>query len=230
VSGIVVWGAAGGVGTTTLACALALSMATGDDATDPPMLVDADAHGGGPLALWGIRAERGLDDLAALGSDLAADHVARVRHRHPGGVDVMGGHAPPVGAGTWTPDAARVLADIIAARDAWVVDAGRGDDVLVAALAARAGTTAMLVPRSLDGVQRARERADRRGMAAPSVLVISDGCGADLLGMRAARRALADPSAIALRRDARAADLVRAGQRPRGRGLAACVAALRERP
>ena len=142
----------------------------------------------------------------------------------------MGGHAPLVGAGIWTPDAARVLADIIAARDAWVVDAGRGDDVLAAALAARAGMTAMLVPRSLDGVQRAREPAVIRALPAPSVLVISDGCGADLLGMRAARRALADPSAIALPRDARAAALVRAGQRPRGRGLPACVAALRERP
>jgi Mrp family chromosome partitioning ATPase len=230
VSGIVVWGAAGGVGTTTLACALALSMATGDDATDPPVLVDADAHGGGPLAMWGIRAERGLDDLAALGADLGAGHVAQVRHRHPAGVDVMGGHAGPVGCGAWTPDAARVLADIIAGRDAWVVDAGRGDDVLAAALAARAGTTAMLVPRSLDGVQRARERAHRRGAPAPSVLVVCDGCGADLLGMRAARRALADPSAIALPRDVRAAAHVRAGQRPRGRGLAGCVAALRERP
>ena len=228
-SGIVVWGAVGGVGTTTLACALALSMSTASDATDPPMLVDADAHGGGPLAMWGIPAERGLDDLAALGADLGAGHVAQVRHRHPAGVDVMGGHAGPVGRGAWTAESARVLADIIAARDAWVVDAGRGDDVLVAALAARAGTTAMLVPRSLDGVQRARERADRRGVAAPSVLVIADGCGGDLLGMRAARRALADPPAIALPRDARAAALVRAGQRPRGRGLAACVAALRER-
>lgn len=226
-SGIVVWGAVGGVGTTTLACALALSMVTGDGAMDPPMLVDADAHGGGPLAMWGIRRERGLDDLAALGADLGAGHVAHVRHRHPGGVDVLGGHVGPVVSGAWTPDSAGVLADIIARHDAWVVDAGRGDDVLVAALAARAGTTAMLVPRSLDGVQRARERADHREVAAPSVLVIADGFGSDLLGTRAVRRALADPSAIALPRDARAAALVRAGQRPRGRGLAGCVAALR---
>lgn len=223
-SGIVVLGATGGCGVTTLACALALRMAGGAEA---PVLVDAGLHGGGPTAAWGVAPTRALDDLLPLGDAITAAHVDHVLHRHLRGVDVIGGCASPATAMQWTAHAAGALAGHVAMRAGWVADAGHGDGPVAAALLARARRVVLVVPRTAQGASRAaRSIALVDGM--PLAVVATDLPGGDSLSTRALARALGGRVVIALGRDERAAVDVAEARPPRGRRLARVVDQLLE--
>jgi MinD-like ATPase involved in chromosome partitioning or flagellar assembly len=221
VSGIVVIGATGGCGATTIACAIALHGR--GEAT--PLLVDADPHGGGPAALWGIDATRHLDDLAGLGGDIGTEHVAHLVHGHPCGIDVLAGGGP--GASGVLDDArtAHAIAAHAASRRAWVADCGRGDTAVCESLVSRAGRVVLVVPRSLQGVARAGSAII--GLAGRPVLVAAGEIpGARGIGVAALTRALGVVEAVPVRRDDRGAVAVASARPPRGRGIAKAVALL----
>lgn len=215
-SGTVVIGAAGGCGTTTVACALALmEVPTGE----PPLLVDADLHGGGPGALWSIDAARGLDDLGDLGADVGADHVGHLVHRHACGLDVMAGCASAASSVVHDPAAGAAVAAYAAARPCWVADAGRGDSGLAAALIARADRVVLVAPCTLPGVVRAVAAA-RRIDARDAVAVAAGWVPGERVPGKVLGRSLGWPHVVTIGADARAAAHVAAARAPRGRGLA----------
>lgn len=216
-------GAAGGCGTTTLACALALRMApTGSS----PLLVDAGMHGTGPAALWGLDPARALDDLLPLGDGVTAGHVDQVVHHHACGVDVIAGSAGPASAVMWNGSRAQAVAAHVAARGGWVADAGLGDAPLALVLARQATRLVLVVPATVQGAARAV-----RGLPAleqPAVVVASALPGGDPLAARAMRAAMGGRVVVALDRDDRGARDVTEGRPPRGRRLARAVDAVLE--
>lgn len=234
-SGIVVMGAAGGCGTTTFACALALALAGEGESV---LMIDLDAHGGGPSALWGIPATRVLDDIHALGDGIAPEHLDHLVHRHPSGIDVMAGARAPQAVTAWAPAAAAALTAHVTARGSWVVDAGRGDTGVAAALVARAGLAVVLVPRTVHGAHRAARMLDRDGTGngnasggseAPrrAVVVATELPGGEGIPERALARATGHEVIAGAPRDDRAAARVASAQAARGRGLARAVACVR---
>lgn len=215
-SGTVVVGATGGCGATTVACALALMLAAQGGA---PLLVDGDLHAGGPGALWNVDATRGLDDLGELGSDVGAEHVGHLVHRHACGVDVMAGCLRASSAVVHDPVACAAVADYAASRPCWVADGGRGDSGLVAALIARADRLLMVAPCTLRGAARAAalvERLDARS----AVVLAARWVPGEHVPARVLARSAGGAEVLALGRDDRAAGHVAAGRAPRGRGLA----------
>ena len=234
-SGIVVMGAAGGCGTTTFACALALALAGEGESV---LMIDLDAHGGGPSALWGIPATRVLDDIHALGDGIAPEHLDHLVHRHPSGIDVMAGARAPQAVTAWAPAAAAALTAHVTARGSWLVDAGRGDTGVAAALVARAGLAVVLVPRTVHGANRAARMLDRDGTGngnasggseAPrrAVVVATELPGGEGIPERALARATGHEVIAGAPRDDRAAARVASAQAARGRGLARAVACVR---
>ena len=222
-SGIAVMGAAGGCGTTTLACALALRMASSGGA---PLLVDAGMHGAGPAALWGLEPARSLDDLLPLDEGVTARHVDQVMHHHACGVDVIAGSTGPASAAMWADPRSDALAAHVAARAGWVADAGLGDAPLGMALARRAALLVLVVPSTVHGAARAARAMPGLGTAA--VVVASALPGGDPLAARAMRAAMGGRSVVALDRDDRGARDVAEGRAPRGRRLARATDAVLE--
>lgn len=221
-SGVVVMGATGGCGATTFACALALARCQAGQAV---LLVDLDAHGGGPAALWGIPATRALDDLRALGDHLDAAHVEHLVHRHPSGVDVLAGAREPGALFGWTDEAVDVVSGYVGSRASWVVDAGRGDTALARALARRAEQVVLIAPRTVQGARRgsiAARAVDGLRVAG----VATDMPAGERVPERALARALGMGVVASAPRDDRAAARVCDAQPVRGRGLARAVAAL----
>ncbi len=220
-SGIVVIGATGGCGATTIACALALQGR--GEAT--PLLVDADPHGGGPAAMWGIDATRHLDDLARLGDGIGTEHVAHLVHGHPCGIDVLAGCGPASSGLLDDAHTANAIAMHAASRAAWVADCGRGDTVVCETLTSRAGRVVLVVPRSLHGVARAG--CAMAGLTGRPVIVAAGEIpGARAIGVSALARALGVADAVPVRRDDRGAGAVASARPPRGRGIAKAVALL----
>lgn len=219
-SGVVVIGATGGCGATTFACAIALARA---GAGDSVLVVDLDPHGGGPSALWGIPAARALDDLCPLGDDLTPEHVDHLVHRHPTGIDVVAGARDASALTAWSAAALDGLVRYVTARPSWVVDAGRGDTPLVAALAARAELVVVLAPRSVEGARRLPRIPGvqdwRRAVGVATEIPASD-----RLPERALARALGAEFVATAARDPRGASRVAAAQQARGRGVAKVVA------
>lgn len=221
-SGTVVIGAAGGCGTTTIACALALMLASGGNA---PLLVDADLHGGGPGALWNLDAARGLDDLADLGPEVRAAHVGHLVHRHACGVDVMAGCASAASSVVNEPAACDAVAAYAAARSSWVADCGRGDSGVAEALIARADRVVLVAPCTLPGVARAAAvaaRVEARGAVALAARWVPG----ERVPARVLSRSVGWPDVTPLGADGRGAADVAAARAPGGRGLARALQAL----
>lgn len=222
-SGVVVMGAAGGCGTTTLACALALRMAPSGSA---PLLVDAGMHGAGPAALWGLDPARALDDLLPLGEGVTAGHVDQVVHHHSCGVDVIAGSAGPASAAMWHGPRAQAVAGHVAARGGWVADAGLGDAPLARVLARQATRLVLVVPSTVQGAARAARALP--ALEQPAVVVASALPGGDPLAARAMRAAMRGRAVVPLDRDDRGARDVSEGRLPRGRRMARTVDAVLE--
>lgn len=221
-SGIVIIGATGGCGATTLACAVALARSA---AAEPVLVVDLDAHGGGPSALWGIPATRALDDLHDLGDGLGPDHLGHLVHRHPTGIDVMAGARTPAALIHWSAAPADSFAAHVTTRSSWVADSGRGDTALAAALAARADLVVIVAPRTVHGAGRAAGLMDE-GPWRRAACVASHLPAGERISERTLSRALGLDVIASVPCDDRAAARVAAAQPARGRGLARAVAAI----
>jgi len=215
-------GATGGCGATTLACAVALGRAQAGEAV---LVVDLDAHGGGPSALWGIPATRALDDLHDLGDGLGPDHLGHLVHRHPAGIDVMAGARTPAALIHWSAAPADAFATHVTTRSSWVADAGRGDTVLAAALTARADLVVVVAPRTVHGTARA-VAVLREGQWRRAACVASHLPAGERVSDRTLSRAIGLDVIASVPCDDRAASRVAAAQPARGRGLARAVAAI----
>jgi hypothetical protein len=220
--GVVVAGAAGGCGATTLACAIALGQAQG---ADGPVLVGAGALPGGPSDLWGVPAARTLDDLLPLGDEIGPGHIAQVMHSHASGARVIVGPRSPGSAAAWQGDALQALVGGIAASGAWVADVGGAGTPLAFALAACARLAVLVVPARVGAVGQAARLIE--GLAPARIAVVASPLpGAGDLSARAMRRALGDLPVIAMPPDRRGAADVMAGRMPSRRGLARTVTEL----
>ena len=225
-SGVVVIGAAGGCGTTTFACALALARRRSGEQV---LLVDLDPHGGGPTALWGVPLTRSLDDACALGSELDPDHLAHLIHRHATGIDVMAGAREPLALSGWSTQAVKVVADYVASQPSWVVDAGRGDTALAKALLRAADMAVLLAPRTGHGARRASHAAQIM-QGKPAVVVATELPAGERVPLRALERAVGLEVVATAPRDDRAAAKVADAHPVRGRGLARAIAMVEGRP
>ncbi len=224
-SGVVVVGAAGGCGTTTFACALALARRQSGEQV---LLVDLDPHGGGPTALWGVPVTRSLDDACALGSELDAGHLAHLVHRHATAIDVMAGARDPLALVDWSADAVEAVAAYVVSRASWVVDAGHGDTALATALLRRADLAVMLAPLTGHGVRRASHVA-RAVQGRPAVVVATELPAGERVPQRALERAVALEVVATAPRDNRGAARVADAHPLRGRGLARAIATVQGR-
>lgn len=181
--GMAVIGCAGGVGTTVLAAALAL--ASGDT---PVRVLGLDAHGGGPHDLWGMRPDRGVDDLVAVRGEVDEAHVAHVVHRHRGRLEVVMGPGDAMSTAAWQPHADRLAAALVPA-GGWVADLGRGDHCLGRSVTARAACVVLVTAASPASVAACRQHLDTLAHARP-VLVAMLRRHDESLSARAARRLL----------------------------------------
>ncbi|MSO44219.1 MAG: hypothetical protein EXQ74_02740 [Thermoleophilia bacterium] len=219
-SGVVVMGATGGCGVTTLACGLALGRVHAH-----PLLVGADSLGGGPVEMWRIPVARSVDDLRTVIAELGPEHVGHVVHQHASGVAVLPGPSSPGRAIEWEGPTATALAKAVAAGGHWVADAGRGWSPFAAALATMATRVVVVVSGSLDAVVRARGvmvalDVDRITLIASALPIGGD------LSARSLRRALGQGAVIEMPLDRRGARDIAAGAPARGRGIATVVGVL----
>lgn len=221
-SGVVVAGATGGCGVTTLACAMALR-AVQDGAA--PILVGAGADPGGPSDLWGVPTARTLDDLLPLGNDLGPAHVAHVIHAHVYGAGIIVGPRSPDAAVAWQGDPLRSLISGITDDRDWIADVGRAGTALADALAARADLTVIVVTARVDAVAHAARLIDRLGVSRVAAVMSPIPAAGDL-SARAMRRALGDIPVVDMPSDGRGAADVIAGRMPSRRGLARSVTEL----
>jgi pilus assembly protein CpaE len=216
---VVVVGAVGGCGATTVACAIATHLAArGGDAT----LVEFDLDRGDLAGRWDVPAERTIDDLAPVADELRPDHVELVALRHPAGPRLLLGPRRPGAAGAWTPDRAGALIDAVRTLGPAVVDAGGFLGPHVAAACAATGRAVVVAPPTLCGARAVRSViAALRGWH-PAVAIdvaANRGVGRDHLGDRAFAHAVGHPIAVFLPRADRDADGYGGGRRsPRGRG------------
>jgi hypothetical protein len=223
---VVVVGAGGGCGATTLACGLALAWSR---AGRPTCLLELDLERGDLAGALGVAPERSLDDLVPVAGELAPEHLRQVAYPHGPGLVVLLGPGRAGAAADWDPDGlVRLLA---AAREdrACVVDAGAGAPP--PAVSAAASTVLAVAPACHAGARRARRVASavadgRAGLVgAPPPGPPDQARGSRALGL-AAGMAVRASLAHAPRE---AADLG-AGRWPRGRRvpLSRTIAALAE--
>ncbi len=225
-SGVVVTGATGGCGTTTLACAIALRHA---QAGGSPVLIGAGADYGGPSDLWGVPAARTLDDLLPLGSDLTPVHISHIIHSHASGVGVIVGPRSPGAAAAWEGDMLDALVEGATGGHEWIADLGRAGTPLAHALAARADHVVVVVPARVECMAQASHLIGRMGNARTSAMWSPLPAAGDL-PVRAMRRALGDIPVIVMPSDRRGAADVMAGRLPSRRGLGRAIAELDDLP
>lgn len=153
--GIAVVGVAGGVGTTLLTAALAL---TARD--DGIRVLGIDCHGGGPHALWGVEPERTVDNLLPVRPEVDAAHVHQVAHRHAGRMELVAGPGNPAAAAEWVPADAERLAAALAGDANWIADLGRGGHPVQGAMLARARDVVVVTCASPAAAAAARHLLD----------------------------------------------------------------------
>jgi pilus assembly protein CpaE len=105
---VLVIGAAGGCGASTVAGALALAWAR---AGRPSRLIELDLERGDLAGAWGIPAERTIADLLPVLAELTTEHVERAAYVHPSGCSLLLAPALPGAGRPWDEAAtARLLA------------------------------------------------------------------------------------------------------------------------
>ncbi|GAB3676897.1 AAA family ATPase [Angustibacter aerolatus] len=164
---VVLAGAKGGVGTTTLAVHLALHSAQ-DDPTRRVCLVDLDvAKGDVPLYL-DAQHRRSILDLAPVAQDLGPRAIADALYQHPSGLNVLLAPAEGEFAERLTGDqVAAILTGLRQRHDVVIVDAGAVVNEASAAaveLADEVYVVTMPDVPSLRGVRRAVEMWERLGL------------------------------------------------------------------
>jgi len=214
---VLVLGAAGGAGATTLAGGLALAWAR---AGRPSRLVELDLERGDLAGSWSVPAGRTLADLAPVLGELEPGHVERAAYPHPTGCSLLLAPGVPGADASW--DAAAVAALITAAASgvACAIDGGPGLGRASAAAAACGASVVLVCPPSLSGARRARRLAQAAadaGCAQPPRLVVALGGGEPELSARALAGVAGLPVVAVLPRSEREAARMSAGVWPEGR-------------
>jgi pilus assembly protein CpaE len=213
---VLVIGAAGGCGASTLAGALALAWAR---AGRPSRLIELDLERGDLAGAWGIPAERTVADLLPVLAELGPEHVERAAYVHPSGCSLLLAPACPGAGQPWDEATTALLLSVAARGGPCVVDGGAG---LSAPAAAAASVASVLIacPPSLAGARRARRLAQALGAAgcesAPR-LIVAPARGEPELGARALAGAAGLAVAAVLPRSDREAASLAAGVWPNGR-------------
>jgi pilus assembly protein CpaE len=214
---VLVLGAAGGCGATTLACALALAWVR---AGRPTLLLELDLDRGDLAGSLDVVAERTVDDLLPVAAELTAEHVQRAAYPHRSGLSVLLG---PGRAGTevaWPEAALERLVDTARSQALCVVDGGTGLGRASAAAARVARQVVIVAPGSVAGARRARRLVAALGSGrAPRLVVAAPRGGADEeLSARALGLATAVDVAGELPRSDREAAHLLGGRWPTRRG------------
>lgn len=218
---VAVMGATGGSGTTTMATALAAWGGLG-----VRRLLALEGHGGGPHEALRIPLARGVDDLDAVRSEVAAQHVQQIAHQGPGDWDLVAGPGSAAAYTAWSGDLSTRLVDAMLAPDTWVADLGRGDHVLADAIAQRATLVVLMTPRCLLGAEAAQRLLERQ-TGRPVVVGALARPGEDQISLRALRRLMRGADVVEVAWDRRGVE--RLSSAPRGRrGLASSVRVIAE--
>ena len=197
---VVVAGAVGGAGASTIASGYALAVA----AAGPPVaLMDLDLDRGGLSPAWGIPVGRTIDDLAAVADDPRPEHLEMVAFTHRSGVHV---YAAPGRLGAecvWRDSRLERLIDLAGSAGEVVVDAGtlRGD--IGRQLVRVAGRLLIVVPPTLAACRAAQrlisDCADERPALGVEV-ILNRGVGTNQLATRSCARLLGRPVHVELPR------------------------------
>ena len=151
---VLVLGAAGGCGASTVACGLALASARAGRA---PCLLELDLERGDLAGELGVASERGLADLVAVAGELAPEHVRQAAFPHASGMAVVFAPGRPGAGDDWDGPALARLTEVIARDRVCVVDAGPA--VPAPAVLAAATTVLLVAPRTIGGARRVRRLA-----------------------------------------------------------------------
>lgn len=165
---IVVVGATGGVGATTVASGLALATARSGTAS---LLLDLDFDSGDSHVGWGVPRDRTLGDLADVVDELVPDHLAVVAYEHDSGVGLLMSPAERGASARWSRVSIGRLLDAAAVHGVAVVDAGRAHPAHIDVARERAGLTVVVAPPTLRGVRRTRALVEQGGAGGVAVCV-----------------------------------------------------------
>jgi pilus assembly protein CpaE len=146
---IAVFGAKGGVGTTTVAVNLAAARARTDE---PVVLVDADRRGGDVALLLGVAPARTVDDL--VGSVHYAEPDLLRSLLVPAGDDLLVLPAPPAAGDLVDPDELLAVAGALRSVGTVVVDVPAGDVVGAAAILEAADDILLVTSMDVPAVKR----------------------------------------------------------------------------
>lgn len=225
---LVVLGAAGGVGATMVACAIALGLA---DAAVAAGLLEFDFERGDLAGAWGVPADRTIDDLVPVVGELERHHVELIAHRHTSNVALLLGPGRVSHVDVWDRPATSRLLDRARTLGVVVVDAGCSRDARVEEACAQARSVVVVAAPTIAGARRVRALSDSLkawGVAGRMLLVANRGVGRDQLTTRGFARAVGRAATAELPRSDRDADAVGSGRWPgsRRRPLASAIADL----
>lgn len=174
---ILVIGAVGGAGASTVAAGVALARA---GAGQPTTLIDLDLEHGDLAAEWGCPERRGLADLLPVADELAAGHLGQVTFPHRSGVGVIAAPRRPGAADPWDDARLRRVIDLAGARGPLAIDGGVALSRPAWAVAGAADRVLIVTPGTVRAARRAREAAGHLGGRAATAIVVRDGAGAEL--------------------------------------------------
>lgn len=146
---VLVVGAAGGLGATTLAAALALAIARDEGTVS---LLDLDFETGATHAGWDVPRQRTTGDLVPVIAELRPEHLDLIAHRHQSGVDLVMAPGTAGASMPWQGPQVGVLVECAAQRGTVIVDSGRASGVHLDAVAAVASRAIVLAPATVAGI------------------------------------------------------------------------------
>jgi len=211
---VVVIGATGGAGATTVACGMALALARTCSGT---ALLDLDFELGDTHEAWGVPRHRTLGDLVPVLGELGPTHLDLIGYAHDSGVDLLLSPASHGASNDWGRGDLAALLACACLKGPVVVDAGRAPVHHVSVVCELAHTLVVVAPATLRGARRAREVIDR--CAADKVRVVLNqpvGLRAEL-SSRAFAAACGRPVDSQLQSSPREAERLRSGVGGRSR-------------
>lgn len=209
---ILVIGACGGCGTSTVASGMALAIAGHRGTAN---LVDLDLAWGDLHGSWGLRRDRTLQDLAAVRHELTPDQIGMVLAHHPSGVRLALSPGRPDAGHDWDADTVARLLGGLANGGPTIVDTGRADPDMVIGAGTAATRRLIVSPSSVRGARGAGQIMDALGRDVE--VVVNEALHSADLGIRGFRRLLGCPVRAVLPRRPGEAEWLLAGRLPRGR-------------
>ncbi len=209
---ILVIGACGGCGTSTVASGMALVIAGRQGIAN---LVDLDLAWGDLHGSWGLRRDRTLQDLAAVRHELTPDQIGMVLAHHPSGVRLALSPGRPDAGHDWDADTVARLLGGLATGGPTIVDTGRADPDMVVGAGTVATHRLIVTPPSVRGARGTGQIMDALGRDVE--VVVNQALHSADLGMRGFRRLVGCPVRAVLPRRPGEAEWLVAGLLPRGR-------------